>query len=104
MRYLLTGYDPIDTLREPAQVLSRRRYIDINDAAQLIVIYLRRRIDLLHASDRTQVGRLCSVAGTHRNLFKVGERLNLRFRKLHRQKVVVARLRIDIVTRRNHAV
>ena len=104
IRPLNLSDDGFDLLIYPTKIFLLRHDVDIEHAAQLIVVYFRWRIDLSDCSTRLE--RRCNQAmrRPERDLLEVGHGLDLGLRVLHGQHITVAGLWIDPETRGDHAV
>ena len=91
-------------VRDRAEILRRRSDVDVDDAPELVVIHLGRRLERRDVATTSSVRRLSVRAGMERNGAQIAQVLNVAFGILHGQHVVVAALRIDPVARRDHAV
>ncbi len=90
-----------------AQVLAHRRYIDIHDALNLIVVDFRGGLQIHQLHHRIERGGSFHVGRAERNLLQINQVVNGGFAMLgilHAQEVVVAGLIVHPIIGRDHDV
>src|SRR5580700_3103742 len=88
------------------QVFGGGHDVNVDNAPDLVMVHFRGRVDRFDVGDRFEWRVLGRGRGTQRDVSEVRQRhiLNLFVRILHRQGVVVTRLRIDPIARGDHAI
>ncbi len=77
-------------VRRSAQVLARRAGVDVELAANLIMVHFRWRLDALDAGDHIEPGGRSGFFGMQRNRAQILDRGDLRLRILNGQEIVVS--------------
>ena len=99
------GDDVVDGGGDAAEVLAERADVDVDDAAELVVIDFGGRLDAVDAGDRVETRADCGrPAAAQRNGAQVGDAAHLVLGVLHGEHVVVAVAGIDPVAGRDHLV
>src|SRR6202035_5981166 len=75
-RKLGGGQNVIHFVGDLSQVLAGRRYINVGDSLNLVVVHLGRRLNVLNFYDSIQRGWLLQVGGADGNVGQVGRIVN----------------------------
>src|ERR1019366_7876223 len=98
------GDNLIHLVGKTPEIFTARRNIYVDDAAELVVVHLRRGIDHLHIRHGIEVGGVQVARSMQGYLLEVCYGVDLGFRILHREHVVVPILRIDPVAGSDYAI
>ena len=95
------GEDVVDLATDSVERLGPRLHVDIDDAAQSVVIDFGRRIDLLGEDDRAQWGVVLAPHAAQGDVLKLlhVHMLDLVGGVLHGEHVIVAGIGVDPVAR-----
>src|SRR5208337_1149189 len=99
-----SGHDPAYRIGHTTQVFTGRGHVDVDHSLDLIVVHFRGGFEVRHLDHLVEIRRLFRGRRTDGNTFQGEHTVDIAFRILDGEEVVVASTRVDPVARCDHLV